>query len=83
MKELSLRDNKLTGTRPFAHVPWCGSTSLPLALKTSSFALAGSIPTELGELINLTNLDLERNKLTGTPSLLILHGVVVRVYHLR
>ncbi len=56
--------------------------SLPLALKTSSYALAGSFPTEFGELINLTHLNLEGNKLSGTPSLLILPGVVVRVYHL-
>jgi hypothetical protein len=61
---------------------WCGSTSLPLALKPSSFALAGSIPTEFGELINLTAIDLSDNKLSGTPSLLILPGVVVRVYRL-
>ena len=66
----------------FAQFTWCGSTSLPLALKTSSFALAGSIPTEIGELINLTYLNLEENKLSGTPSLLILPPVVVRVYHL-
>jgi hypothetical protein len=37
----------------------------------SSSALAGSIPTEFGELINLTDLDLYNNKLSGTPSLLI------------
>jgi hypothetical protein len=43
--------------------------------------LAGSIPTEFGELINLTCLSLNSNKLSGTPSLLILPGVVVRVYH--
>ncbi len=49
--------------------------------KTSSFALAGSIPTEFGELINLTYLGLGDNKLSGTPSLLILPSVVVRVYH--
>jgi hypothetical protein len=49
---------------------------------TSSFALAGSIPTEFGKLINMTNVYVGGNKLTGTPSLLILPGVVVRVYHL-
>ncbi len=52
-------------------------------LKTSVHALAGSIPTEFGELINLTDLSLRDNQLSGTPSLLILPGVVVRVYHLR
>ena len=66
----------------FAHFTWCGSTSLPLALKTSSFALAGSIPTEFGKLINLIDLRLSNNNLTGTPRLLISPGVVVRVYHL-
>ena len=30
------------------------------------FALAGSIPTEFGQLINLTDLRLNSNKLTGT-----------------
>jgi hypothetical protein len=54
----------------FAHFTWSGSTSLPLALKTSAFALAGSIPTEFGELINLTYLDLEGNRLSGMPALL-------------
>ena len=83
MKELYLNDNQLSGTPPFAHFAWCGSTSLPLALKTSSFALAGSIPTEFGKLINMKYLWLHGNELSGTPSLLILPGVVVRVYHLR
>jgi hypothetical protein len=40
----------------FAHLTWCGSTSLPLALKMSSFALAGPIPTEFGKLVNLGEL---------------------------
>ena len=81
MKVLFLSSNQLTGTPPFAHLTWCGSTSLPLAYKPSSYALAGSIPTEFGELINLTDLDLSDNKLSGTPSLLLSPGVVVRVYH--
>jgi hypothetical protein len=82
MKDLQLWSNRLSGTPPFAHFTWCGSTSLPLALKTSSFALTGSIPTEFGKLIKLQILWLHRNQLTGTPSLLIFPGVVVRVYHL-
>jgi hypothetical protein len=36
-----------------------------------TFALAGLMPTEFGELINLTHLQLYRNKLSGTLSLLI------------
>ncbi len=79
---LDLSYNKLSGTPPFAHIAWCGSTSLPLALKASSCALAGSIPTEFGKLINMITLRLDDNKLSGTPSLPILPGVVVRVYHL-
>jgi hypothetical protein len=39
------------------------------ALKTSSFALAESIPTELGKLINITVLSLTFNRLSGTLSL--------------
>jgi hypothetical protein len=65
MQTLSLSYNKLTGTPPFAHV--AGSTSLPLALKTSFFALAGSLPTEFGKLINMKCLWLKSNKLSGTP----------------
>jgi hypothetical protein len=69
LTDLHLRDNTLSGKPSFANFTWFGSTSLPLALKTSSFALAGSIPAEFGELINLTDLDLQYNKLSGTPSL--------------
>jgi hypothetical protein len=79
MKELYLSFNQLSGTPPFAHFAWCGSTSLQLALQTSSFALAGSIPTEFGKLINLTCLGPSINKLSGTPRLLTLPDVVVRV----
>jgi hypothetical protein len=43
----------------------------------SSFALAGSIPPEFSTLINMTTLLLNENELSGTPSLLILPGVVV------
>jgi hypothetical protein len=82
MKILSLFNNQLTGTPTFARLTWCGSTSLPLAVKTPSSALAGSIPTEFGELVNLNALYLQCNKLSGTPSSLILPGVVGRVYHL-
>ncbi len=30
MECLYLEDNQLSGTPPFAHIAWCGSTSLPL-----------------------------------------------------
>ncbi len=76
MEDLYLDDNKLTGTLPFAHVDWFGSTSLPLAEKEHPLALAGSIPTEFGNLINLTNLSLWSNKLTGAPRLLITYPVL-------
>jgi Leucine-rich repeat (LRR) protein len=71
VQTLYLYNNKLTGTPPFAHFTWFGSTSLPRALTTSSFALAGSIPTEFGELIKLSDLQLHNNELSGMPSLLI------------
>ncbi len=55
--------------------------SLPLALKTSSFALAGSIPKEFGKLINMKNLELQRNNLSGTPPSAHFTCLVARVYH--
>ncbi len=30
MHKLDLSGNELSGTLPFAHIAWCGSTSLPL-----------------------------------------------------
>ncbi len=71
MQNLYLSYNQLSGTPPFAHFAWCGSTSLRLTLKTSSSALAGSIPTEFGKLVNTKELSFGDNQLTGTPSLLI------------
>jgi hypothetical protein len=67
MQTLYLYNNQLTGTPPFAHFTWFGSTSLSLGLKTSSCALAGSIPTEFGKLTNMRNLWLNTNNLSGTP----------------
>jgi hypothetical protein len=84
LNELWLQSNKLNGTPPFAHFTlFCTQIVYHLLKKTfhlcwqahqhagSSFALAGSIPTEFGELINLTDLRLFSNNLTGTPRLLI------------
>ncbi len=81
MWDLSLSNNQLTGTPPFAHFHRFGSTSLPLAFTTSSFALAGSIPTEFGKLINVETLWLSDNKLRGTPPFAHVAWLVVRVYH--
>jgi hypothetical protein len=66
MERLLLSENKLSGTPPLAQVAWFGSTSQPLASKTSSFALAGSIPTEFGNLINKRHLYVDNDQLTGT-----------------
>jgi hypothetical protein len=63
MRDLRLVNNQQTGMLPFSHVTWFGS--LPLVLKTSSYALAGSIPTEFGKLINMQELVLYGNKLSG------------------
>ncbi len=72
---LCLDTNQLAGTFRQNHCLQRWYTSLPLALRTPSFALAGPIPTEFGDLINLTHLG--SNDLTGTPRLLILPGLVV------
>jgi hypothetical protein len=66
MKGLWLSNNKLSGTPPVAHAVWFGTTSQPLAEENLPLALAGSIPTEFGMLINLDQLCLGSNKLTGT-----------------
>ena len=51
----------------FGHFTWCGSTSLLPALKTSllPWVLAGSIPTEIGKLINMQKLHFKENRLSG------------------
>jgi Leucine-rich repeat (LRR) protein len=72
LQKLRLGSNKLSGTPPFAYVAWFGGTSLPLAESGIPLALAGLIPTELGQLINLTSLDLSGNQLIGTPLLFML-----------
>jgi hypothetical protein len=82
MKNLQLQVNKLSGTPSLLILPGVVVYESTICFKTSSFALAGSIPTVFGELIKLTELSLGGNKLSGTPCLLILPGVVVRVYHL-
>jgi Leucine-rich repeat (LRR) protein len=79
---LTLRANKLSGTPSLLISPGVVVRVYHL-LENVLFALAGSIPTEFGELINLTDLCLNDNQLSGTPSLLILPGVVVRVYHVQ
>ncbi len=51
-------------------------------LKKTFHLLAGSIPTEFGELINLTELYLHFNSLTGAPPFARFTLVCIRVYHL-
>jgi hypothetical protein len=82
MKVLAVEHNQLTGTLPFTHVTWFGRTSLPLAKKDFRLALAGSIPTEFGELINLNFLSLCINYLTGTPLIAHLNLFCTQVYRL-
>ena len=43
----------------------------------SENALAGAIPTEIGQLAQLARLDLERNQLTGAPKT---HLIAILVY---
>ncbi len=81
MTTLDLGWNELAGTPSLLILPGV-VVRVYHFLKTSSFTLAGSIPTEFGKLINLTDLGLGDNNLTGTPRLLTLPSAVVRVYHL-
>ena len=47
-------------------------------------ALAGAIPTEIGQLAQLIRLDLENNQLTGAPKNLLYCNFGIRVYqHLK
>ena len=43
-------------------------------------ALAGAIPTEIGQLAQLIRLDLENNQLTGAPKNLLYCNFGIRVY---
>jgi hypothetical protein len=70
----------VTGTPRFAHFA-CVVHESPCA-ENNSFALAGSIPTEFGKLMNLQTLDLSDNGLTGTHPFAYSALFGTRVYHL-
>ena len=43
-------------------------------------ALAGAIPTEIGQLARLVHLDFDNNQLTGAPKTHLIVILVVRVH---
>jgi hypothetical protein len=70
MNELWLHTNNLTGTSPVAHFTlffYPSTTLQPPAENNLPLSLAGSIPTEFGQLINMQYLSLGNNQLIGTP----------------
>ena len=64
LRELGLTSNQLTGKHFFAHIARLVYEYTNEGFVTEN-ALAGAIPTEIGQLAQLTNLQLWRNQLTG------------------
>ena len=64
MSRLSLRDNQLTGTSILCILPGLVYESTADGF-VSENALAGAIPTEIGQLTQLKGLSLSNNQLTG------------------
>ena len=62
LQEQCLEKNKLTGRWPKYEMVEQVTTGILLIFRHH---LTGLIPTEIGQFINLTNLDLRENKLTG------------------
>ncbi|XP_034216045.1 probable LRR receptor-like serine/threonine-protein kinase At3g47570 [Prunus dulcis] len=60
---LNLPSNNLTGTRPKKLFTL---SSLTISLSMSNNFLTGSLPSEVGDLVNLAELDVSGNKLSGT-----------------
>jgi hypothetical protein len=71
LKFLALASNELAGTTAFAHFALFGTQVYHLLKNDLPLALAGSIPTEFGKLINLIDLALFENTLTCKPRLLV------------
>ena len=65
LKDLILKRNKLTGKRPISKKFAIGRPVYHMTFLMTSCIPAGSIPTEIGRLINLNELDLSNNQLTG------------------
>ena len=64
MTRLRLNENRLTGEHFFAQIyRWVYESTAECFVPGN--ALAGAIPTEIGQLAQLKNLDLHRNQLTG------------------
>ena len=65
LTQLHLSENQLTGKRPISKNVAMGRPVYHMALTMTSCIPVGSIPTEIGGLINLEELMLKCNKLTG------------------
>ena len=65
LTRLDLDDNQLTGKRPIRKISANGRPVYHMTFLMMSYILVGRLPTELGRLINLENLDLSFNRLTG------------------
>jgi hypothetical protein len=68
MTQLWLYSNQLTGEHFFAQIDRSVYESTADSF-VSKNALAGAIPTEMGQLARLVCLDLDHNRLTGAPKL--------------
>ena len=76
MTFLSLDTNKLTGEHFLAQTDRSVYESTADGF-VSENALAGAIPTEIGQLAQLVRLDLHNNQLTGAPKT---HLIAILVY---
>ena len=79
LKGLFLNDNELTGEHFFAQIHLLVYESTAVGFVCEN-ALAGAIPTEIGQLAQLIRLDLENNQLTGAPKNLLYCNFGIRVY---
>ena len=76
MKELHLYNNQLTGKHFFAQIDRSVYESTADGFEPKN-ALAGAIPTEIGQLARLVRLELDNNQLTGAPKT---HLIAILVY---
>ena len=76
MTYLALKANRLTGKHFFAQIDRSVYESTADGFASEN-ALAGAIPTEIGQLAQLVHLDLEINQLTGASKT---HLIAILVY---
>ena len=79
MKDLLLYANRLTGTHFFAQIDRLVYESTAECFVAGN-ALAGTIPTEIAQLVQLNTLYLCENQLTGTSKTSLDCNFGIRVY---